>query len=195
VETNHTARRLYGLCLAVQLVPKALDVVQSIGNDNVIAREHPLHSRVFFRPRILLGLGGLIDIARDTERLVVDEMHFEAAGARIGAGTGDLGLEVLLQLVSSCGFPRRGVAFAESQRRGRRKSNMSTRDEDKLHMLAVAARHRNIGRTGIVCLHSIEIPVWQDRQLNSKCAILDARRSAREIFRRMTLLFTRHEHA
>jgi hypothetical protein len=52
----------------------------------------------------------VIDRARDTQRLIVDEVHFQSAGARIGSGAGDLGLAVFLELEGSCGFPRGRVS-------------------------------------------------------------------------------------
>jgi hypothetical protein len=108
--TDHAAGSGYRLGLAIQLVSEALDVVQAVGNDNVIAREDSLYGRIFLRTRILLGFGSVIDSARDTQRLVVDEVHLQAAGARIGTGSGDLGLAVLFELEGSSCLPRGGIA-------------------------------------------------------------------------------------
>lgn len=94
--TDHAAGRLQRLGLAVQLVPEALDVVHAICDHDVVARQHSLDGRIFLRARVLLGLGRVIDIARYTKRLIVDEVHFEAMDTRIGGGAGDLGLEVFL---------------------------------------------------------------------------------------------------
>jgi hypothetical protein len=85
VGTDHTAGRLQGLGLAVQLVPEALDVVHSIGDDDVIARQQPLYSRIFLGARILLCLCGMVDGSRYAERLIVDQVHLEATDACIGA--------------------------------------------------------------------------------------------------------------
>jgi hypothetical protein len=92
------------------LISEALDVIHAIGDDDVIARKHSLYGRIFLRTRILLGSCSVIDRARDTQRLIVDEVHFQSAGARIGSGAGDLGLAVFLELEGSCGFPRGRVS-------------------------------------------------------------------------------------
>lgn len=110
VGTDHAAGSLHCFGLTVQLVPEAFDVVQAIGNDYVIARQHPLHGRIFFRARILLGPGSVIDGARDPKALIVDEVDFKATGAGIGGSTGNLGLEVLLQLQGPGSLASRGVA-------------------------------------------------------------------------------------
>jgi hypothetical protein len=73
--TDHAAGSRHGLGLAIQLVPEAFDVVQAIGDYNVIAREDSLYGRIFLRTGILLGPGGMIDRARDSQCLIVDEMH------------------------------------------------------------------------------------------------------------------------
>lgn len=78
---------MYGLGFAVELIAEALDVIHTIGNDDVIARQHPLHGRIFLRARILLGFGSVVDITSDAEGLIVDEMHIEPIDARIGAGS------------------------------------------------------------------------------------------------------------
>ena len=51
----------------------------------------------------------MIDTARHAERLIVDEVHFQAANAGIGAGAGDLCLEVFFELEGSGRLPRLGV--------------------------------------------------------------------------------------
>lgn len=108
--TDDAAGRRDGLGLAVQLVAEALDVVEAVGDDNVVAREHSLYGRIFLRAGILLGPGRVIDMARDTQRLIVDEVHLEPAGARIGRVVGNLGLAVLLQLQRACRLPRGRVS-------------------------------------------------------------------------------------
>lgn len=128
--TDHAVGRLDSLCLAVQLVAKALDVVHAIRNDNVITRQHPLHSGVFFSASVLLSLRGMVDIARHTQRLVVDVVNFEAADSSID-GAGDLGLEEFFELEGPCGLARGGVAG----------------DQDKLHA-RVSAINRDGGQKG-----------------------------------------------
>jgi hypothetical protein len=107
--TDNTAGRLQGLCLAVQLVAEALDVVEAVGNDYVVAGEDALDSRVFLCARIFLSAGRVVDGARDTERLVVDDMDLEA-GSGLVAGSGDLVVEVGFELDGACRLARRGVA-------------------------------------------------------------------------------------
>lgn len=65
LSTNHAARRLQRFCLTVELVPEALDVIEAICNDDVVARESPLDGRVFLCTGILLGLGGVIYTSGD----------------------------------------------------------------------------------------------------------------------------------
>jgi hypothetical protein len=72
--TDDAAGGLQSLGLAVQLVAEALDVVQAIGDDDVVARQDSLDGGIFFRTCILLGFGGMVDGARHTKRLVVDKM-------------------------------------------------------------------------------------------------------------------------
>jgi hypothetical protein len=84
VETDHAAGRLQGLGFTVQLVPEALDVVHPIGDDDVIARQQPLDSRIFLGTRILLCLCGMVDVSRHAEGLIVDQVHLEATDACIG---------------------------------------------------------------------------------------------------------------
>ena len=109
--TDHAVGRLHRLGLAVQLVAEALDVVEPVGDDDVVARQHALDGRIFFRARILLGLCGVIDTPGDAEGLVVDEVDSEAADACIGAGTGDLGLAKIFKLSRARRLPRGGVSF------------------------------------------------------------------------------------
>jgi hypothetical protein len=113
--TDHAAGRLQGLGLAVQLVAEALDVVQPVGDDNVVARQHPLDGRILLRPRILLGLGRVVHAARHAERLVVDEMDLEATDAGIAGRARDAGLEVVLELEGARRLARRGVAAEEDE--------------------------------------------------------------------------------
>lgn len=94
--TDHTTWCLHSFGLTVQLVAEALDVIQTIGNDYVIARQHPLDGRIFLRAGIFLRPGSMVDVARDAKRLIVDQMDFESIEAGIGVGGRDLGLEVLL---------------------------------------------------------------------------------------------------
>lgn len=108
--THDAARRLHSLGLAVQLVPEALDVVQAVGNDNVVPREHALHGRVLLGARILLGSGCVVDAARHTQRLVVDQVHLQATAAPVGALTRDAGFQRVLELAGTRRLPRRGVA-------------------------------------------------------------------------------------
>jgi hypothetical protein len=48
----------------------------------------------------------MVDGARHAQRLVVDEVHLQSAGARISARGSDLGFAVLFELLCACGFPR-----------------------------------------------------------------------------------------
>jgi hypothetical protein len=107
---HHTAGRRHGLGLAVQLVPEALDVVHSIGDDDVVARQHALHGRIFLGTRILLSPRSVVDGARHAQRLVVDEVHLQSAGAGIGARGSNLGLAVRFELQCACGLPRGRVS-------------------------------------------------------------------------------------
>jgi len=81
--TNHAARGLQGFGFAVELIPEALDVVEAICNDDIIARQNPLDGRVFLGTCVLFGLRSVVDSAGEAKGLVVDEMDFEAADARI----------------------------------------------------------------------------------------------------------------
>ena len=112
--TNHAARGLQRLRLTVQLVSEAFDVIETIGNHDIVARQHPLHSGIFFCARIFLGFGSVVDAARHTKCLVVDEMHLQSASTSIGAGIGNLRLEVFFQLEGSGGLPGRGIPCAQS---------------------------------------------------------------------------------
>lgn len=118
---DDAARGGQGLGLAVQLVAEALDVVHPVGNDNVVARQHALDGRVLLGAGILLGPCCVVDGARHAQGLVVDEVHFQAAGARIaaaiaigggggGGGIGDLSFAVLLELEGACRLPRGWIA-------------------------------------------------------------------------------------
>ena len=53
----------------------------------------------------------MVDGARHTKGLVVYEMHLQFRDARISRSTGNLGLEIFLQLDGPCGFTRRREAF------------------------------------------------------------------------------------
>ena len=79
--TDHTARGLEGLCLAIQLVAKALDVVGTIGDDDIVARQYAFDGRIFFGAGILLSLCSVVDASRNAKRLVVDEVNPEFTGA------------------------------------------------------------------------------------------------------------------
>jgi hypothetical protein len=129
--TDHAVGRLDSLCLAVQLVAKPLDVVHAIRNDNVVTRQHPLYSGVLFSASILLSLCGMVDIARHTQRLIVNVVNFEATDSRISRGVGDLGFEEFLELECTCCLARGGVAG----------------DEDELHA-RVSAIKRDGGQKG-----------------------------------------------
>jgi len=102
--TDNTTRRLHSLRLAIQLIPKPLDIIQPIRNDNVIARQHALNGRIFFGPSILLGPRSMIDSARQAQRLIVDMVNAQLADAGLGRGVGDLGLEEGLQLQCALGL-------------------------------------------------------------------------------------------
>lgn len=110
--TDHAARGGHGLGLAEQLVAEALDVVHAVGYHNVVARQHALDGRVLLGARILLSPRRVVDGARHAQRLIVDEVHLQTAGARIGCdrGIGDLGFAVLLQLEGARGLPRRRIS-------------------------------------------------------------------------------------
>lgn len=108
-KTDDAAGGLDGLGLAIQLVAEAFDVVEAVGDDDVVTGEHPLHGRILFRAGILFSLGRVIYPTGHAKRLVVDEVDLELAGPRIGALAGDLGLEEVLQLPGACGLARRGI--------------------------------------------------------------------------------------
>lgn len=108
--TDDAAGGLNSLGLAVELIAEALDVIQAVGNDNVVTGEHALDGRVLLGTSILLCLGRVIYPTGQAKRLVVDKVDLEPAGARIGVLAGDLGLEKLLQLEGTGGLASRGVA-------------------------------------------------------------------------------------
>lgn len=113
--TDHAARSLNSLRLAIQLVTKAFYVVQAVCDDNVVPREDPLHSRVLLGPGILLCLCGVVNVARQAQRMMVDVVDFEPVNSSISVGAGDLGLEKVLELEGACSLPRRWVARDEDE--------------------------------------------------------------------------------
>ena len=71
----YTAWCLDGLGLAIQLVTKALDIVESVGNHNDIRTEKPFYCRIFRSPSVFLRLGLFIHISFYTKGLVIHMMH------------------------------------------------------------------------------------------------------------------------
>lgn len=108
--TDHAAGSLNGLGLAVELIAKTFDVVQAIGDDDVVAREHPLYGRILLGAGILFSLGRVIDATGHAKRLIIDEVDLEPAGSPISTLAGDLGLEEILQLSGARGLAGRGIA-------------------------------------------------------------------------------------
>lgn len=107
--TDHAAGGLNSLGLTVELIAETFDIVETVGYDDVVAREHAFHGRVLFRPGVLLGLSGMVYPTGQAKRLIIDEVDLELAGAGIGALAGDLGLEEILQLAGTCGLASRGI--------------------------------------------------------------------------------------
>lgn len=144
--TDDAARGLQCFGLAVQLVAEALDVVHSIGDDDVIARQHPLYGRIFFRPCIFLGSGSVVDAARYPEGLIVDEVDFQPADTCVGTWAGDGRLEMFLQLQRPRRLPRRGIAA----------------DENELCASVAGERRRSDaqGHTGIFCMTLLHDSRW-----------------------------------
>jgi len=103
-------RGLDGLRLTVKLIAEAFNIIQSIGNDNVIPRQDPLHGRVLFGTGILLGLGCVVDVARHAQSLIADVVNLKAADSSVAGGAGDPGLKEGFELEGPCGLARRGVA-------------------------------------------------------------------------------------
>jgi hypothetical protein len=108
--TDHAAGSLNGLGLTIELIAKTFDIVQAVGDDNVVAGKHPLYGRILFRAGVLLSLGGMVYPTGHAKRLIVDEVNLELAGPGIGALAGDLGLEEILQLEGARGLARRGIS-------------------------------------------------------------------------------------
>lgn len=85
---HNAARCLYCLCFAIQLVSEPLNIIQSIRNHDIIPGEYSLHGRVFFCPGILLSLRGVVDVAGESQSLVVDMMEPQSVDTRV-SGTED----------------------------------------------------------------------------------------------------------
>lgn len=98
LDTYHAARSLKSFSFAVQLIPEALDVVQSIGDDNRVSSERAFDRRVFRRSGIFLRASFSIYIPAQAKCLIVDMDHRQAADPRLG-GSFDLGVEEIDQLI------------------------------------------------------------------------------------------------
>ena len=85
------------------MVPKPLDVVQTIGDDDGISTQCALDGRVLCSSSLLFGAGFAVDISRDTETLIVDVEDCEAGYVWIGRGL-DLGVKVRHKLGGSVGL-------------------------------------------------------------------------------------------
>lgn len=106
----NAARRLQRFRFAEELVPEALDVVQAVGDHEVVGAEQPLHGGVLGCARLLLGAGVAVGRARDVQRLGVDEVQPQSGGGGGGRGGGDLRGEEGLQLARAGGLAGAGVA-------------------------------------------------------------------------------------
>ena len=83
------------------MVAEALDVVEAVSDNDIVAGQEPLDGRIFFRARIFFGFGRAVDGARHSKRLIADQMDLQASGAGIGGRVGNAGLEELLELFGS----------------------------------------------------------------------------------------------
>lgn len=75
------------LGFAIELITEALYVVKPVCDDNVIAGESSLHCRVLFGSSVFLCAGCMVDLAGESQGLIVDVMHLQSANAGVrGAG-------------------------------------------------------------------------------------------------------------
>lgn len=72
----HTMRRSDGASNAVELVPKSLDVVQTINNDDIILGQEPFDSRHEGASRLLFIRSRFVrDMLVEVERFIVDNVN------------------------------------------------------------------------------------------------------------------------
>lgn len=115
---HHAIRRRHRLRLTVQLIAKALDIIQAVRHDNGVARQGALDGGGEGGAGILFGARGAVDVgARQTQGVVGDVEELEALdagrGGIWGGGGGmggDFGGEVLEELGAAVGFAAGGVA-------------------------------------------------------------------------------------
>ena len=110
----HTAGCFHSFSFAIKLVAEALDVIQTIGDDDGISTQRPLDGGVLGSSGLFFGAGFPVDISRDTKALIVDGKDCKAGYVWIGRGL-DLGVEVGDELGGSVGFPRGWVAGDEDE--------------------------------------------------------------------------------
>ena len=110
----HTTHRLYGFCFAIQLVAKALDIIQPVGNDDRIPPQYTLDCRVMRCSSIFLRFRFSVNISLQAEGLVIDMVDGKAVSSRI-CGILDFAIEEINQLLRSKCFAGGGVARYEDQ--------------------------------------------------------------------------------
>lgn len=81
--THDTARGALGFCFTEHLVAEALDVVHRVGNDDRGWRQVALDGRRKSGARILFASGSSIDVAVQSQVLVVQVVDLEFRDARI----------------------------------------------------------------------------------------------------------------
>ena len=113
---HHTARGRRRLGGAIQLVSVSLDVVQAVGDHDVVLADQPLDRRELRRAAVLLSAHVAVNVSAETQRLVGDMMDAETCDAgvrrcrrRRAAGVGDALMERFDQLPCAMRLPGRGV--------------------------------------------------------------------------------------
>lgn len=87
----HAAGRLQRLGFAEELVPEAFYVVHAVCDDDVVSPQVPLHGGHFCGAGVLLRARGVVGIAGDAQRNVVDVVQLLFRVSWVGV---DAALEV-----------------------------------------------------------------------------------------------------
>ena len=116
---HHTARGRRRLGGAIQLVSVSLDVVQAVGDDDVVLADQSLDRRELGCATVLLSTHVAVHVSAETQCLIGDMMDAESCDAgvrrrrrrrrRPAAGVGDALLERFDQLPCAMRLPGRGV--------------------------------------------------------------------------------------
>jgi len=113
-DLDNAVWRLSTFGFAVQLIAEAFNIVHAVSDDNSVAIQGTLDSRVESCPGIFLSSCSGVDIAVQSKSVVVDVLEFQTFDARFRRLL-DAFLEVLDELLAAVRLARFGVAGKEEE--------------------------------------------------------------------------------